>query len=202
MKLINLEYLKSLKPCEDSLDNAIKYYSKFEGDILDVLYLDKISPEDKIWLASKVLPDNILHRFAIECAYSTLDNFEKEFPNDSRPRKAIEAKQAWLDGEISDEELREAYSATWSASYSAAYSAALSASFSASYSASLSASLSAYYAALSAAHSQHYELLINKLINLIEIDVLLGNFNEIKTKNLTETYQETFMRKILNFLHL
>ena len=199
MKLINLEYLKSLKPCEDSLNNAIKYYSKFEGDILDVLYLDNISSEDKIWIASKVLPDNILHRFSIECAYSTLNNFEKEFPNDSRPRKAIEAKQAWLNNEISDEELREArlaasrsaISASRSAlfsAHSAAHSAARSAAYSAAYSAHSepnSAANSAEYSARSAARSaaiftsrsaylKHYKLLINKLINLIEIDIILG----------------------------
>ena len=184
MKLINLKYLKSLNPCEDRLNNAIKYYSKFEGDILDVLYLNKISSEDKIWIASKVLPDNILHRFSIECAYSTLDNFEKEYPNDLRPRKAIEAKQAWLDGEISDEELKEAQSASHSASnsaYSASRSAAFSAASSAAYSASRSAAFSAEYSANSAslsAHSasrlKHYKLLINKLINLIEIDIILG----------------------------
>ena len=213
MKLINIEYLKSLKPCKNRLDNAIKYYSKFEGDILDVLSLDNISSEDKVWLASKVLPDNILHRFSIECAYSTLDNFESKFPNDLRPRKAIEAKQAWLNNEISDEELEEVRSASLSASYSAlhsassvnaassassassalylashsaansaSYSAAFSAAFSASWSSSRLASHSAANSATNSANSansatsrsQQYGLLINKLINLIEIDILLG----------------------------
>ena len=109
------------------------------------------------------IKDRDLHELAIECAYSTLDNFEKEYPNDLRPRKAIEAKQAWLDGEISDEELKEAQSASHSASRSASHSvswsarsaqsAANSAANSASHSASRSASNSAYYASWSASRS-------------------------------------------------
>ena len=200
MKLINIEYLKSLNPCKDRLNNAIKHYSTFEGDILDVLYLDNISSDDKIWIAIRSLPDNILHRFVIECAYSTLDNYEKKYPNDSRPRKAIEAKVAWLNNEISNEELRKAQSASHSASRSASHSvswsarsaqsAANSAACSAEYSARSAASSAANSAVYSAAYSassaapsaagysaariEHYELLINKLINLIEIDIILG----------------------------
>ena len=146
------------------------------------------------------IKDRDLHELAIECAYSTLDNFEKEYPNDLRPRKAIEAKQAWLDGEISDEELKEAQSASHSASRSASHSvswsarsaqsAANSAACSAEYSARSAASSAANSAVYSAAYSassaapsaagysaariEHYELLINKLINLIEIDIILG----------------------------
>lgn len=49
-----------------------------------------------------------------------LKNFEKLFPNDGRPRKAIEAAREWLKNPTEEES-----SAAWSAARSAARSAAL-----------------------------------------------------------------------------
>ena len=94
---------------------------------------------------SGLISDDILHRFAIKCTESVLSNFEKEYPDDKRPRESIEAKKKWLLGEITDEELGEFRSAANSAA-SAAYSA---------YSAD-SAANSAYSAAYWAAHSAAY----------------------------------------------
>ncbi len=79
-------------------------------------------------LISNIIPDRELHKLACTFAYRVLPNFEKEFPNDDRPRKAIEAKLAWIDGNCTDEELSAAYSAARSAAArSAAYSAVWSA---------------------------------------------------------------------------
>lgn len=71
--------------------------------------------------------DEVLHEFSVKVAYYSLKNFEKEFPDDNRPRKAIEAKEKFIKGEITEKELSTARSAAWSAAESAAESAAWSA---------------------------------------------------------------------------
>ena len=52
-------------------------------------------------------------RFALACAGMVLDKFESKYPDDDRPRKAMEAAKAWLDNPT--EANRSAASAAWSA---------------------------------------------------------------------------------------
>ena len=52
--------------------------------------------------------DEILHRFAIRVAGDVLPIYEKKYPGDDRLRKAIETKKLWLEGKVTDEELRAA----------------------------------------------------------------------------------------------
>jgi hypothetical protein len=90
---------------------------------------------------------------AIYSAELCIENFERVFPNDKRPREAIEAAKKWLENPTKENEVV-AYSA-YSAANSAANSATNSANF-AVYSAAnsaYSAANSAYSAAYSAANS-------------------------------------------------
>jgi len=90
--------------------------------------------------------------FAIKCAKRCLKNFEKEYPEDKRPREAIEATKNWLkkptkkNGSAARFAAESAWSAAWSAR--SAGSAARSAR-----SAAESAAMSAWSAAMSAAES-------------------------------------------------
>ena len=81
---------------------------------------------------------------AIFAAELVIDNFEKEYPEDKRPREAIEAAKKWLKNPVAKNE-----SAAWSAAENAAWSAAWSA-WSAARSAAESAARSAGNAAWSA----------------------------------------------------
>ena len=92
--------------------------------------------------------ERLLHLHACWSAEQALPLFESRYPDDKRPRLAIEAKRKWLNGEITDEELNSASSAA-SAAYSAASPAAWSAAWSAARSAAYSASSSAAYSAAS-----------------------------------------------------
>ena len=87
---------------------------------------------------------------AIYSAELCIDGFEKVYPNDNRPRKAIEAAKKWL-----LEPTKENQSAAWSAAWSArsAWSAAWSAAESAAESVAESAR-SAWSAAWSAARKK------------------------------------------------
>ena len=42
------------------------------------------------------IPESVLRQFAIDCALRVLPIFENAYPNDDRPRKAVEAAQAYL----------------------------------------------------------------------------------------------------------
>ena len=62
--------------------------------------------------------------FAADCAERSLESFERTFPDDKRPRQAIEVARKFAAGECSLEEVRAAWSAAESAAWSAAWSAA------------------------------------------------------------------------------
>jgi hypothetical protein len=55
-------------------------------------------------------PDKEDHRalalWATDCAEHVLPHFEETYPNDNRPRKAVEAGRAWARGEIKMSEAR------------------------------------------------------------------------------------------------
>ena len=65
-----------------------------------------------------------LHEAAIRIALDVLPIYEQRYPEDERPRKAIETKQLWLDGNASDKELADARDAVWYAAWDAAWDAA------------------------------------------------------------------------------
>jgi|GEM_PF-5916119 len=119
-------------------DECIKLFGKdtlkYLGSVEDILSEDTID----LVLREEFIDKKTLHKLSVKFAYESLPLFEKEYPNDSRPRKAIEAKEAWIKGEISDEELEAARSAARSAS-SSARSAARSARSAAAWSAAGSA---------------------------------------------------------------
>ena len=139
--------------CESGLINFIKHYlpdydfTAFEdGDIdgddlvdsiaelvdvdapreLHTLHLNSVA--DLIWALRRTrVPEltviEICRKTAIFAAESVLHIFETKYPDDKRPRKAIEAAKAYVTGDINREELREACRAAYAAA-DAAYAAA------------------------------------------------------------------------------
>ena len=89
--------------------------------------------------------ERTLRLFAADCAERVLSIFEARYPNDARPRHAIEVARLFADGKATREELSAASYAASSAAFYAAYSDA------ASYAASSAAFSSAYSDAASAA---------------------------------------------------
>ncbi len=98
--------------------------------------------------------DKLAGTFACDCADRVLVKFERVYPDDKRPRLAIEASRKYLKGEIAKEEIESAWSAAWSAE-SAARSAAESA-------------WSARWAAWSAAWSDEIEWQTKHLLDLLQ----------------------------------
>jgi hypothetical protein len=77
------------------------------------------------------------------CAETALPIFEKKYPKDDRPRKAIEAARAWAKGDLDIKEVRKARRAAADAAYAAAAAAA----------AAHAADAAAAYAAAAAAYA-------------------------------------------------
>src|SRR5574344_76588 len=101
-----------------------------EWTALDVLALDGVSNKDKLWavLREEFIDAPVLHEYACRCAEYAL-TFVRE--PDSRSIVAIEAKRKWLRGEISNDDLTAAWTATaaaraaaWDAARAAARAAA------------------------------------------------------------------------------
>ncbi len=110
-----------------------KIFAKMMGDInkygestpipLGVV-LDKMGLEDTIWTlrATIELAENIIIEFACRCAEHVLINYEKLYPDDNRPRKAIEtARNCITDkSEAARAAARAARAAAWAAAWAAA----------------------------------------------------------------------------------
>ena len=131
---ITKEELKELGACDEGYQVFVKAHGVKETKLS--LCLASNGWDDVWWLLEEIQLSNQqkvdLRLLGCEYALSSLSNFEKEYPEDKRPRKAIEASQAFARGEITQEDLTEAASAAWSAaSRSAARSAAESAAWSA-----------------------------------------------------------------------
>jgi hypothetical protein len=106
-------------------------------------------------LSEQFITDNDLHELACKFAENVLHVFETKYPNDKRPRLAIEAKRKFIKGEINKDKLTAASAAAWEAAIDAArYAAWTVASAAARYAASAAASAAARYAARYAASAE------------------------------------------------
>lgn len=135
--MISLDYIKSLNPCGDRLENYLKHYSDFSGSLNDFLDLTEITFKDKIWVSVRYLTKENCQELSITCAELVLPIFEKKYPSDSRPRNAIE---------IAKKRLCNNYNVSADAAADAAYAAASDAAASASAASAAHAAHAAYAA--------------------------------------------------------
>ena len=135
------------------------------------------------WYVDKKLQLKVLCQFAILCAEAVLEYFEFKFPNDDRPRKAIEAAKAYIKNpNVAANAVYEASSAAADAADAAdvaanaahvAANAASSAAAKAAYVAYASAYAAAYAAADVAADVAYVAYAANKAANKATIDFSL-----------------------------
>ena len=77
--------------------------------------------QDALWALRTVKGhDGAIRLFACYCAKYTLDIFEREYPDDKRPREAIEVAERFARGLATQEELAAAEAAAWDAAVAAA----------------------------------------------------------------------------------
>lgn len=151
-EVINEQFIRKYNPCEEGIDNFTKEYPNFNGSLIELLSLEKIPYDDKMWLVTKIVDIKTLQQWSVECAEFVADNYNKVYPDDNRINSCIQTVKDYLVGNATRQELSAAESAAWAAASSAEWSALGSAAESAS-SAAMAAAESAESAARLAAES-------------------------------------------------
>jgi len=167
MKL-TVEWLEQKGACEEGIEWFKRRKDKSLAGVLKAVRREKEWGYAG-WFIENILTKKQAVRVAVFSARLCLPEFEKEFPDDNRPRKAIEAAEAYIKNPckktIEAAESTAAWSAAWSAE-SAARSAARSAAWSAESAAWLAAK-SAESAARSAARSAAWSKIVGKMIEVV-----------------------------------
>ena len=97
--------------------------------VAEVLALESVSVADRIWVGIALLDERSQRLFACDCAEHTLGIFERDYPNDNRPRDTIAVARRFADGDATLEELDAARDAAWDAARYAARDAARAAAW-------------------------------------------------------------------------
>ena len=139
-----LNRIKDKSPCVEGWQKLLSYLGKTKADdeelpLLTILKSNGV--DDCIW-AFQCTDDNesIYRHIAADFAESVLHIYEKEYPEDKRPRLAIQAARDYADGKID--------AAAWNAARAAARDAARGA---------------AWAAARGAEKQKQYDILFNYL---------------------------------------
>jgi len=124
-----LNRIKEHSPCSEGWSKLLTYLNKTEADNepLDLLtILESNGVEDCLWAFKCTDNHNSIYRhIAADFAESVLHIYESDYPNDNRPRLAIQAARDYDDGKIDDaaRAARAARSAARSAASDAAWAA-------------------------------------------------------------------------------
>ena len=160
-----LNELKKHNPCAGGYKKLLKHIgADYPADKpIDLRTILKSNGfDDTIWVLRAAMPvadrDRIARLFACDCAESVLHIYEEEYPDDNRPRNAIEVARRYALGQATEEELqaaRNAADASWSAAWDAArYAARDAARYAADAAGAAAAAMSAAsYAAAAASYA-------------------------------------------------
>ena len=140
----------------ENVVDAMSYTSAEEIALVEVKGKHLVQDDKQVWESMRIVKVSDWKKedsvsLAIFAAELCIKNFEKECPDDKRPRNAIKAAKKWLKNPT--EKNQSAAWSAWSAAWSAARSAAGSAAESAAWSARSAAGSAARSAAWSAARS-------------------------------------------------
>jgi len=138
--------IEKYQPCQSSWNKLLKHLGKTEPDdepieILDII--EVLGIQDAIWSFRAVdgwKKEKLL--FIADCAEHVLHIYEKKYPKDKRPRKAIKATRLFANGKISKEKLKTTAAADAYAAAADAYATAFNDAY-----ADVAAAAAAYAAA-------------------------------------------------------
>jgi hypothetical protein len=166
--IINNKLIKKLKPCKDRFNNYLIFYKDKSHTPAQFMGLKNITQSDKLWVAFRLIPKDSIRLAVADMAESVLHIFESKYPNDLRPRKAIEAARLGdKDAAYAAAHAYSAYVATNDADYDAYSVHAATVAYAAHVAAAYVEAYDAYDAAFSAAVSISNGLDQEKLIRKI-----------------------------------
>ena len=129
MIFITLDMIKKHSPCESGWKKLLAHLGKTKADAVKFplkTVLDSNGLDDALWCL-RCLPkkyDKQIRLLACDFAGRVLYLYEKEYPDDKRPRMAIEAARKYANKQISKKELEAAGAAARDAAGAAAWDAA------------------------------------------------------------------------------
>ena len=129
--MTNAAYLKSIEgACPEGIAWVKKQKIKSDSQAWRELHRS----DWMIWLAEKrgiwnKLDPTKLRLFACDCAEQALPTYEKVYPDDKRPRKAVETARLFAEGKATQKELAASAAAAWDAVRDAARAAARAAAW-------------------------------------------------------------------------
>lgn len=130
MKTLTYASIKELAPCYD----PIKYIPvDWSGSVIDILSMKNIPARDRLWVAvrNQLMSQDHLKKFGLFCARQC-----EMYSTDPRVKLCNDTTQAYLQGEVTLEQLKKArYAANVAAAYAANAYAANAANAAAAYAA-------------------------------------------------------------------
>ena len=112
-KKITTEFLQSINACQSGIDQVAKYENKEPVAVIRQLVADD-HWDWANWLLPRLMDYKGYVSYAVFAALQVIDIYEKKYPNDKRPRLAIEAAQRCIDDPSKKNKL-EAEAAAWAA---------------------------------------------------------------------------------------
>jgi hypothetical protein len=107
-----LNKIKAHSPCVDGWNKLLNYLGKTQADdepLSIATIIESNGIRDAVWALCAVEgKDKEIRLFAADCSESVLHIYEKRYPNDDRPRKAIQAARDYANGVIGTHELFQA----------------------------------------------------------------------------------------------
>lgn len=102
-----LRKIKKLRPCEEGWEKLISNVgADLDKEVTIKEILESNGIEDAVWALQAIDDQKSARLFSADVAESVLGIFEKECPNDKRPRIAIQAARDYANGLISEEQLK------------------------------------------------------------------------------------------------
>ncbi|MFA5195966.1 MAG: putative immunity protein [Bacteroidales bacterium] len=130
VKTISLEWLQSQGACKEAIEAWHKEID--HGTLATLNRLVVKNPEWGNWLICRIMNKNQSVQYAVFAAEQVIDIYEGKYPNDKRPRNAIEAAKAYLKNPSKKTKADAAYAAAYADdAYAAAYADAAYAAYAA-----------------------------------------------------------------------
>jgi hypothetical protein len=115
--ITTLLQIKEWQPCKPGWEKLLNHLEADEEEFSIKTILESNGIKDAVWALRAVNgKDKEIRLFAADVAESVLHIYENKYPNDDRPRKAIQAARDYANGLID--------SAAWAAARDAAWAAA------------------------------------------------------------------------------
>jgi hypothetical protein len=134
----SLYRLRKFNACDSRYAHLVDKLGPEWGDKDEINLLDILKHNgtvDCLWALRATVKhpegDKVMRLMAADFAESVLPIFEKEYPKDDRPRKAVQAARDFSNGKITDQERAAAGAAAWGAAGDAAWGAARAAAWAA-----------------------------------------------------------------------